>query len=68
MKRFIDKEQSPSCQIDVTAVTEHFAKTWAEPENDFREVEQGAPFALEPKITENDQEEMEAFMQDERNI
>jgi hypothetical protein len=68
MKRFIDKEQFPSCQIDVIALTEHFANTWAEPENDFREVEQGPPFALEPKITEDDQEEMEAFMLDDRSI
>jgi hypothetical protein len=68
VKRFIHREQSPSRQIYVTDVTEHFAKTWAEPENNFREVEQGVPFDLEPQITENDQEEMEAFMLDERNI
>jgi hypothetical protein len=27
VKRFLDKEQSPSCQIDVITVTEHFTKT-----------------------------------------
>jgi hypothetical protein len=35
MKRFIDKEQSPRSEIDVTAVTAHFRITWARRENDF---------------------------------
>jgi hypothetical protein len=29
VKRFIDKQQSPSCQIETSIVTEHFAKTWS---------------------------------------
>jgi hypothetical protein len=29
MRRFIDKEQSPQCQIQIDAVTEHFRATWA---------------------------------------
>jgi hypothetical protein len=68
MKRFIDKEQSPRCQMEKQIVTEHFATAWARPQTDFREAEQGTPFALEPKITDNEQEEMEAFMLNDRNI
>jgi hypothetical protein len=68
MKRFIDKQPSPSCQIETSIVTEHFAKTWSRPKEYFQEAEEGALFALEPRITENDQEEMKAFMMDERNI
>jgi hypothetical protein len=54
--------------MDKEIVTEDFATAWARPQTDFREAEQGTPFALEPKITENDQEEMEAFMLNDRNI
>jgi hypothetical protein len=48
MKRFIDKQQSPSCQIEISIVKEHFAKTWSRPEEYFQEAEaeEGAPFAL----------------------
>jgi hypothetical protein len=49
------------------AVTEHFAKTWAKPENDFQEAERDARFALQPRITDNNQEEMEGIMEISRN-
>jgi hypothetical protein len=68
MKRFIDTEQSPRFQIDKTSVTQHFSKTWAKSENDVREAEQGTSFVLDPRLTERDQEEMEAFRLDNRNI
>jgi hypothetical protein len=49
-------------------VTEHFATAWARSQTDFREAEQGTPLALELQVTENGQEEMEAFMLNDRNI
>jgi hypothetical protein len=32
VRRYIDKAQSPQCQIEMEEVTEHFTKTWARPE------------------------------------
>jgi hypothetical protein len=54
--------------MDKEIVTEHFATSWATPQTDFREVEQRTSFTLEPKITENEQEEMVGFMLNDRNI
>jgi hypothetical protein len=68
VKRFIDKKQSPRCQTGKEIVREHFTTAWARAQTDFREAEQGTPFALEPKITENGQEEMEAFILNDRHI
>jgi hypothetical protein len=68
MKRFIEKEQSPQCQIDMENVTEHFRETWSKPLDDFIEAEEESPFYLESRITGEDEDEMEEFMLDEKNI
>jgi hypothetical protein len=52
MRRYIDKEQSPQCQIEMEEVTEYFTKTWARPEQDFIKANQGSRFPLEARITE----------------
>jgi hypothetical protein len=33
MKKYIDKQQSPQCQIEMEDVTEHFTRTWARPDS-----------------------------------
>jgi hypothetical protein len=68
MRRFIDKEQSPQCQIDIDTVTEHFMEMWARPREDFREAEEDSIFHLESRITGQEEEEMEKFMLNEKNI
>jgi hypothetical protein len=68
MKRSIDKEQSPQCQIGMEIVTEHFKRTWARPEDDFVEADDSSVFHLNPLITDREEEEMERFILDEKNI
>jgi hypothetical protein len=68
MRRYIEKEQSPQCQIEMERVTEHFTRTWARPEDEFIEAEENTAFHLEPRITEREEEEMEEFMLNEENI
>jgi hypothetical protein len=68
MRRYIDKEQSPQCQIEMEEVTEHFTTTWARPEQDFIEANQGSRFHLEARITEKDDDELQRFMLDEEKI
>jgi hypothetical protein len=58
MRRVIEKEQSPQCQIEMDTITEHFRKTWARPEDDFVEAAEGSVFRLEAKIKEEDEAEM----------
>jgi hypothetical protein len=68
MKRFVDKEQSPQCQIDKEIVEKHFRQTWARPEMDFKEAEVSTEFFMDSKLTEREEDEMEAYMLNERNI
>jgi hypothetical protein len=58
MRRHIDKEQSPQCQIEMEEVPEHFTKTWARPEQDFIEAEPGSRFYLEARISDNEEDEL----------
>jgi hypothetical protein len=44
MRRFIDKKQSPQCQIDMAKVTEHFRETWSRPLEDVVEAEEDLVF------------------------
>jgi hypothetical protein len=68
MKRFMEKEQSPQCQIDMGDVTEHFRTTLSRPLEDFVEAEEKSSFYLESRITDEDEDEMEEFMLNEKNI
>jgi 3-dehydroquinate dehydratase len=68
MRRYIDKEQSPQCQIDMDNVTDHFRRTWARPEREFVEAEPDSMFHLEAVLTEKEEEEMQSFMLDEKKI
>jgi hypothetical protein len=68
MRRFIDKEQSPQCQIEMEAVKEHFREVWARPREDFVEAEENSKFYLEPKILPEDEEALEEYMLNEKNI
>jgi hypothetical protein len=68
MRRSIEKEQSPQCQIDMESVTEHFRQTWSRPLEEVIEADKESVFHLEPRITEHEAEEMEEFMLDEKNI
>jgi hypothetical protein len=68
MRRFINREQSPQCQIQMDAVTEHFRTTWARSLENFVDAEQDSVFHLEPRITEEDEEDMEEFVLNEKNI
>jgi hypothetical protein len=44
MRRFIDKEQSPQCQVEMAEVTEHFRETWSMPLEDGVEAKEGSIF------------------------
>jgi hypothetical protein len=44
MKRYIDKGQSPQCQIEMENVTEHFTRTGVRPEQELIEADQGSRF------------------------
>jgi hypothetical protein len=68
MRRFIDQEQSPQCQIEMETVKEHFREVWARPEEDFVEADADSIFHLEPKMTPEDEETLEEFMLNEKNI
>jgi hypothetical protein len=68
MRRFVEKTQSSQCQIETEVITEHFRKTWAKPESDFIEAEECLLFHLEGKIMEREENDLEAFMLDEKNI
>jgi hypothetical protein len=68
MKRFIDKQQSPQCPIDMTKVTDHFKEVWAPPQDEFCEAEEGSIFRLEQKIGDDEEVQMEAFMLNTKNI
>jgi hypothetical protein len=68
MKRYIDTVQSPPCQIDREALTEHFARSWARGTDQFQEAREGAEFHLEAKIGDTEHEELEASMLDEKRI
>jgi hypothetical protein len=67
MKRYIDKEESPQCQIETEDVTEHCTRTWARPEQEFVKADEGLRFHLNPMITENE-EEFQGFLLDEKKI
>jgi hypothetical protein len=47
MRRFIDKQQSPQCQVDMQIVTEHFQETWSRPDEKFVEMGEDSIFHLE---------------------
>jgi hypothetical protein len=47
MRRFIDKQQSLQCQIDMQIVTEHNRETWSRPNEDFVEVGEDSIFHLD---------------------
>jgi hypothetical protein len=68
MRRYIDKERSPQCEIETAEVAEHVTKTWARPEQDFIEANQGSRFHLEARITEKEGDELQGLMLDEEKI
>jgi hypothetical protein len=67
MRSFIDKEQSPQCQIDVETVKEYFRDIWARPRNDFPEAEENMKFHLEPRIT-TEEEALGEYMPNNKKI
>jgi hypothetical protein len=67
-RRYIDKKQSSQCQIEMEEVTEHFTKTWARPEQDFIEANQGSRLHLEARITDKEEDELQGFILDEEKI
>jgi hypothetical protein len=68
IRRFVDKEQSPQCQIEEETVKEHFREVWARPREDFVEAEENTKFHIEPQIVQEDDEALEEFMLNEKNI
>jgi 3-dehydroquinate dehydratase len=68
MRRFIDKQQSPQCQIEVTTVSEHFKETWARPREEFVEAAENSIFHLNSVMEGEEDEEMTNFIMDEKNI
>jgi hypothetical protein len=68
MKRYIEKQQSPQCQIDTEAITAHFGQSWSAGIEEFREARDGSEFELERKIGDREEEDLEAYMLDGKNI
>jgi hypothetical protein len=68
MRRYIDKVEAPQCQIEKDKITEHFAHSWARGIDQFREAENDTEFHLDSRIGEREEEELESFMLDEKNI
>jgi hypothetical protein len=68
MKRYVDKKNSPQCDISKEEVQSHYQKIWAQPAQHFKEAEVGNPLFLERRIPEDATEEMEEYMTEERNI
>jgi hypothetical protein len=63
MRRFINKKESPPCQIEEEKICQHFRKTWSPPDKVFFEAEVGTLFDLEEKLPNQDvPEEMTNFM------
>jgi hypothetical protein len=50
MRRFIDKEQSPQCQVEMTEVIGHFRETCSMPLEDVIEAEEGSIFIWSHKL------------------
>jgi hypothetical protein len=67
MERFINKKQSPQCQIETPIIIKHFWKTQARPADDFREAEQNSLFFLEPKIIEREKQDLKSFWLNDKN-
>jgi hypothetical protein len=67
MRRYLDKEQSPQCPIEMAEMKDHFRKIWAWPDHEFVEAEENSIFHLEVKIKERE-EEMETFMLDDKTM
>jgi hypothetical protein len=68
MRRYIDKEQSPQCPIEMNEVTDHFTRTWAKPEQQFIEAEPESRYHLEAKITDDEEEKLQGYLLDEKKI
>jgi hypothetical protein len=68
MRRFINKEQSPQCQFDMETVSEYFREIWSRPLEDIAETEEGSMFHLDPRITAQEDEDMQEYMLNEKNI
>jgi hypothetical protein len=68
MRRYVDKEQSPQCQIEMEDVTEHFTRTGARPEEDIIEADRHSRFHLDAVITEAEGDELQGFLLDEKKI
>jgi hypothetical protein len=62
MKRYIEKEQSPQCQIDTEAITAHFGQSWSVAIEEFREARDGSEFELEQKIGDQQGDDLQAYI------
>jgi hypothetical protein len=68
VRRFIDQAPSPQCPIQKEVITDHFARNWSEGITGFREAPEGTEFHLEKRIGDQEDDELQAFMQEEKNI
>jgi hypothetical protein len=68
MKRYIDRVQSPQCQIEVDKITAHFGQSWSAGIDEFREAAFESKFHLEPRISEQENDEFAAYMLKEKDI
>jgi hypothetical protein len=68
MKRYIEKQQFPQCQIDTAAITAHFGQSWSAGIEEFREAMDGSEFELERKIGEPKGDDLAAYLLDKKDI
>jgi hypothetical protein len=68
MRRYIDKIQSPQCPIEQEVITDHFAHSWAKGIDEFRAAEDHTGFQLDPRIVDREDDDLQAFMLNEKNI
>jgi hypothetical protein len=69
MKKYINKQESPSCPIDQNVICEYFQETWGPPQQIFFEAEENTDFFLHRKLPDDKiPEEMMEYMLSDDNI
>jgi hypothetical protein len=68
IKRYINRVQLPQCQIETDEITTHFEQNWSVAIDEFREVAPESKFDLEQRIGEQEDDELAAYMLNEKNI
>jgi hypothetical protein len=67
-KRFVDKEQSPQCQIDMQGVPDHFKRTEDRSEDDLVQGNDNSIFHVDRVTKDRKEQEMESSTLNDKYI